>query len=560
MKLIFTFLLCFSSSFLIGQQSSIDNLEKIIIDYEEYTQSNHKSLWPEIAPNTLTKDLDLFKKIQGRLLQVNSSSWNETQHVNRDILQLILTNKIYNLEYKTHLFPLNAEGGFLTEIIYDISDQSIENKEDLARYIDKINALPAYFNQRIRHLQAGIKQNKTAPKVVVESCINMVDHFLSSKPADCFFMDPAGVNEANVASILPLVTSVVYPAYMKFKQFLQFEYLAKARSAPGVSNNDGGTAYYEHLTRYFTTMDITPKEVFEIGQKEVARIKKEMQQIIDKLAFDGDFNAFLTFLREDPQFYPKTPEELLHKAAFITTDMQGKLLQYFNTLTTIPLTVTPVPSALGPNYTAGRYSGGSRELRKPGHYWVNTYKLESRPLYALPALTLHEGVPGHHLQIMLAAEIPDVPNFRRQTYISAYGEGWGLYAEFLGKEAGIYKTDYEEFGRLTYEMWRACRLVVDPGIHSMGWTRDEAVEFMASNTALSIHEVNTEIDRYIGWPGQALSYKMGEIKIRALREKAEKDLGKAFDIRSFHDKVLENGSVPLFTLERMIDQWVIDSL
>ncbi|MEM1121496.1 MAG: DUF885 domain-containing protein, partial [Bacteroidota bacterium] len=223
----------------------------------------------------------------------------------------------------------------------------------------------------------------------------------------------------------------------------------------------------------------------------------------------------------------------------------------------MPLTVTPVPAALAPNYTGGRYSQGSVENQKAGQYWVNTYKLESRPLYVLPALTLHEGVPGHHLQIMLAAEMENIPAFRQQTYLSAFGEGWGLYSEYLGKEAGMYHTPYEDFGRLTYEMWRACRLVVDPGMHYMDWTRKQAIQFMSENTALSLHEVNTEIDRYIGWPGQAVSYKIGELKIRELRKLAEQELGDSFEITDFHDTLLKNGSVPLSTLERIIQQYII---
>jgi len=262
-------------------------------------------------------------------------------------------------------------------------------------------------------------------------------------------------------------------------------------------------------------------------------------------------------LRTDPQFYAKDGESLLKEAAWITKRMEGQLPKFFGKLPRMPLTVTPVPAAIAENYTAGRYSGGSYENQKPGQYWVNTTKLESRPLYVLPALSLHEGVPGHHTQIMLAKELDNVPNFRKSTYLSAYGEGWGLYAEYLGKEAGMYTTPYEKFGALVYEMWRACRLVVDPGMHYFGWTRQEAFDFMANNTALSIHEVNTEINRYIGWPGQAVSYKMGEIKIKELRAEAEKVLGDKFDIRAFHDVLLMNGSVPMMTLERIVEEWIM---
>ena len=288
------------------------------------------------------------------------------------------------------------------------------------------------------------------------------------------------------------------------------------------------------------------------------RIRAEMEKIIEDLAFEGGYAEFLEFLRTDEQFYAKTGDELLAKAAWYSKKAEEILPRYFGKLPRLPFTVNPVPAAIAPKYTGGRYSPGSMEDQRAGQYWVNTYNLPSRPLYVLPSLTLHEAVPGHHLQGALAQEIEGVPKFRTQTYLSAFGEGWALYTEYLGKEAGIYKTPYEDFGRLTYEMWRACRLVVDPGMHYFGWTRQQALDFMASNTALSIHEVTTEIDRYIGWPAQAVSYKIGELKIRELRKRAEKKLGDQFDIRAFHDLVLANGSIPLSSLERIVDNYIAD--
>ena len=379
---------------------------------------------------------------------------------------------------------------------------------------------------------------------------------MNTPKADLFFLNGVRGQEERVTEIAAIVGQQILPAYQKFNQFLKEDYLPNAPQKVGIAGITDGKNFYEQRVKFFTTFDISPEEVFAIGQQEVKRIRAEMQAIIDELEFEGSFADFLVFLRTDPQFYPKTPKALLQQAAWITTEMQGKLPQYFSKLPRMPLTVTPVPAALAPNYTGGRYSPGSYENNRAGQYWVNTYKLESRPYYVLPALSLHEGVPGHHLQNMLAAEMNNMPEFRQRTYLSAFGEGWGLYSEFLGKEAGMYKTPYEDFGRLTYEMWRACRLVVDPGMHYMDWTREQAVDFMASNTALSLHEVNTEIDRYIGWPGQAVSYKIGELKIRELRKLAETELGENFDIRTFHDTVLANGSVPLSTLEQIIKQFI----
>ena len=301
---------------------------------------------------------------------------------------------------------------------------------------------------------------------------------------------------------------------------------------------------------------MTADEIFKTGEKEVARIRAQMEAVIKEVNFEGDFAEFLHFLRTDSQFYAKSPRGLLMEASFIAKKADGRLPRVFNKMPRLPYGVAPVPDAIAPKYTGGRYSPGSAADHRAGFYWVNTYKLESRPLYVLPALTLHEAVPGHHLQIALAEELENVPDFRKNTYLSCYGEGWALYCEWLGQELGMYDTPYEEFGRLTYEMWRACRLVVDVGIHSKGWTRDEAANFMASNTALSLHEVNTEIDRYIGWPGQALSYKIGELKIRELRKRAEEKLGDKFDIRAFHDVILSCGSVPLFILEDLVNEYI----
>ena len=405
-------------------------------------------------------------------------------------------------------------------------------------------------------MQLGQQKGKSSPKIVVNNCIKLIDGILETPVENLFFLNPVRGNKEKTVQITNIIKEKVLPAYQDFKSFLANDYLVKAPQKVGIAQIKDGKAFYEQRVRFFTTFDISPQAVFDIGQSEVKRIRIEMEQIISDLGFEGSFADFLAFLRTDSQFYPKSPEELLQRAAWITTEMQGKLPNYFSKIPRMPLTVKPVPAALAPNYTGGRYSPGSYENKKAGQYWVNTYKLASRPYYVLPALSLHEGVPGHHLQIMLAAEIENLSNFRQSTYLSAFGEGWGLYSEYLGKEAGMYRNPYEDFGRLTYEMWRACRLVVDPGMHYLGWTRTEAIDFMTNNTALSIHEVNTEIDRYIGWPGQAVSYKIGELKIRELRKKAETQLGEAFDIRAFHDKILENGSVTLATLEEIINDFI----
>jgi uncharacterized protein (DUF885 family) len=348
----------------------------------------------------------------------------------------------------------------------------------------------------------------------------------------------------------------VVAGYAKLLDFTLDEYVPGARSTLGASELPGGEAYYAQRIRHFTTLDLAPEEIHEIGEREVARIRAEMEQIVREVGFEGGFAAFLDFLRTDPRFYAGTAEELLMRASTIAKRMDAQLPSLFKTLPRLPYGVAPVPDHLAPKYTGGRYVPAPQGGTQPGYYWVNTYALASRPLYVLEALTLHEAVPGHHLQISLANELEDLPSFRRHLYLSAFGEGWGLYSEWLGLEAGFYTDPYSDFGRLTYEMWRACRLVVDTGLHALGWTRDQAMDFLASNTALSLHEVETETDRYISWPAQALAYKLGELEIKELRREAEAALGERFDIREFHDAVLGSGSVPLPVLERIVRRWI----
>jgi uncharacterized protein (DUF885 family) len=344
--------------------------------------------------------------------------------------------------------------------------------------------------------------------------------------------------------------------YREFLEFFEKEYQPGARTSLGATEFPQGRAYYQQKIREFTTLDLTPDQIHQIGLREVERISGEMRAVIRDTGFKGDFAAFLQFLRTDPRFYAKTPEQLLERASRIAKRMDGKLPSLFRTLPRLPYTVDPVPADIAPKYTTGRYVSAPQGSKQPGIYWVNTYKLEVRPFYNLEALTLHEAVPGHHLQIALSRELGSLPNFRRYSYISAFGEGWGLYSEWLGLEAGFYTDPYDNFGRLTYEMWRACRLVVDTGLHAKGWTRQQAIDYMATRTALPLHEVTTEVDRYISWPGQALAYKLGELKIKELRKRAESALGARFDVRDFHDVVLGSGAVPLNVLEANVDAWV----
>ena len=495
-------------------------------------------------------------------LPVNALS--EQDRINYEMLRFVLEDRVAEIENEAYLVPLNAEGGWYTDFIL-AATRVRKNPESLERYHKRLDAFYDYALQQIALMQRGLQKGQAAPQAILKGRENVVDRCLVTRPEESPFYKPfldlppsipSEKQDSLRMAAKEVIATRVTPAYLAFAKFWKEQYIPGAAKSIAISDQPGGRKYYEQRIHYFTTLDMSPEQVYETGQKEVARIRKEMEAIIEEVGFEGSFREFLDFLRNDPQFYCTTPEQLLKEASFIAKKIDGKLPAYFGKLPRNSYGVSPVPELLAPTYTGGRYSPGSLANGRAGQYWVNTYNLPARPLYVLPSLTLHEAVPGHHLQISLAQEMEGVPQFRRRTYLSAFGEGWALYGEWLGEEMGIYTTPYERFGKLTYEMWRACRLVVDPGMHAMGWTRQQAIDFMANNTALSLHECTTEIDRYIGWPGQAVSYKIGELKIRELRQLAEKELGDLFDIRDFHDLVLENGSVPLSTLERVVKQWI----
>ncbi len=411
------------------------------------------------------------------------------------------------------------------------------------------------MDQTISLLREGLRRGIKHSRVVMQRVPRQVESQIVEDAEQSRFYRPFGTMPALSdtegqrlrKAVRDTIAGCVVPSYRKLLAFVNEEYLPACYEEVGVWQMPDGENIYRHFVRKYTTTGMTPDEVFETGLQEVARIRAEMEQVKDKSGFTGSMAEFFEFLRTDPRFYAKTPQELLNHAAWISKRVDGQLGKIIGTLPRGRFTIVPVPPAIAPFWTAGR--GGA------GTYWVNTYDLPSRPLYNLPALTLHESAPGHALQGSLVQEQGEVPGFRKE-YISAYGEGWGLYSEWLGKEMGIYETPYDDFGRLTYAMWRAARLVIDTGVHHKGWTREQALAYLRDNTALSEHEVTTEVDRYISWPGQALSYKLGEITIMRLRREAEAELGAKFDVRAFHDAILSQGSVPLPVLEAQIRAWV----
>ena len=519
----------------------------------------------DVSLEAIERRVDRRRDVLRRFEEIDTSGLSAADRINARMFERQLRSSVRGFEFGGYEMPLNADSGFHMGFARMYRPMPFQTADHYDDYIARMRAIPAYFEQQQGHMRAGIERGFTLPRVTLEGYEDTISAHIVDDPQDSAFWAPfedvpASVEEMDRERILTdaeaAITEAVVPAYQGFYDFFVGEYLPGARETVGASDLPDGQAYYAEQVRWFTTLDVTPQEVHEIGLSEVARIRAEMADVIREIGFEGSYAEFLDFLRTDPRFYPKTAQELLERAAWIAKTMDGKLPSLFATLPRVPYTVEPVPDHMAPKYTAGRYVSAPYNSTQPGIYWVNTYNLPSRPLYALAALTLHEAVPGHHLQNALAAEIDAGPEFRRHDYLSAFGEGWGLYAEYLGLEAGIYEDPYSNFGRLTYEIWRACRLVVDTGVHAFGWTRQQMLDYLAENTALSLHEVTTETDRYISWPGQALAYKMGELKIRELRGRAEEALGSDFDVRHFHDAVLENGSVPLDILEELINAWI----
>ncbi|GGG55322.1 DUF885 domain-containing protein [Bizionia arctica] len=568
-KLLTLFFLC---SFIACKKEVPENnssevlLEDIIKTYEterEYDFERNESVENTIA--YYQKEADFAEELQQELSKVNEETLSESETISLELLQFVLQDKIDTNTFKTYLNTITSESAFHLNLS-NMANITFADYEDVKEYLVQLNDLPKTVDYNLALLKESVKEGMSQPKAVFGDYSftynkHLVDDYTKSDFYLPFNTLPESLTKQQKDSVLTVVKlsieNNVVAQYQKIKDFFEIEYFPNSRKKLGITSTPNGEAFYQNRINYFTTSNqYTAEDIHQIGLKEVARIKGKMQVIIDELEFEGSFEDFLAFLRTDPQFYAKTPKELMMFARDISKRIDGELPKYFKTLPRKPYGVVPVPAAIAPKYTGGRYSGSDND-KTAGFYWVNTYDLPSRTLYTIPALTAHEAVPGHHLQISLNNELGDsIPEFRRNLYLSAYGEGWGLYSEYLADEMGIYTTPYEKFGQLTYEMWRACRLVVDTGVHAMGWTRQEVLDYLASNTALSIHEVTTETDRYISWPAQAISYKIGEIKIRELRERAETELQDKFDIREFHEVILGEGTVTLSIMEQRVNSYI----
>ncbi len=567
LRLLLVFLLISINSFSQNEKSNSSQiLEVVISSYQDHKGYDKK----EYPLGLFTRDYykaeaEFARTKLEELSKINFDTLNENEKISFELLKFVLQDQIDFYEFERFLNPLLSDSGFHSSLNYMVRPLSNYNKTK--EYLNKLNALPDFVNQHFVNLREGLEKGVSQPRVIFEGYESTYNDHITDNFEDNFFYSPfknlpESLTESQKDSVLVAaklaIDNNVVPQFKRIKFFFETEYLPNTRTTLGVSDTPNGDAYYQNRINFYTTStQYSADDIHQIGLNEVSRIKAKMQQIIKDLNFIGSFADFLQFLRTDEQFYAKSPKELLMIARDMAKRADAQLPRFFKTLPRKPYGVAPVPDAIAPKYTTGRYIGTSKNSSEPGYYWVNTYNLQSRTLYTLPSLTVHEAVPGHHLQSSLNNELGDsIPKFRRNLYLSAYGEGWGLYCEFLADEMGMYTTPYEYFGQLTYEMWRACRLVVDTGIHAKGWTREQVVDYMASNTALSLHEVNTETDRYISWPGQALSYKIGELKIRELRKKAKTELGSKFDIREFHEVILEQGTVTLSILEARINNYI----
>ena len=563
-------------------QSDRRQLEELLADYWSYTLqesptlatragvNDFNHLLPQVSPVDQARKLRSEEAFQERLNSIDRDSLNRDNQVNYDLLDWELGRSIDGMRLNTSRIPFNTFSSFFSGALRASFGINMNTEEDYRDYIARIEEFPRYFNENIENMRQGIRDGFVLPKIIIGGVLPTVQAQVYDNPDDSSLADPIlDINERLPEAVRTqiindtrsAIRTYAIPSFRQLVTFLEEEYYPAAMEGIAATDLENGEEYYSHQIRVYTTRtDLTADDIHEIGLSEVTRIRSEMDALIEESGFEGSFGEFTEFLRTDPQFYAETAEELLQAASFVAKKIDYRMPEFFGRLPRTPYGVVPVPDEIAPNFTTAAYNyavvGGTRG----GAYWVNTYALDQRPLYELPALTAHEAVPGHHQQNAIASEIEGVPEFRKVLGYSAFGEGWGLYSEKLAIDMDIYENEYEHFGRLSYEMWRACRLVIDTGIHAKGWSRQQALDYLGDNTSLSQANIRAEVDRYISWPGQALAYKLGEMKILELRARAETELDGRFDIREFHDVVLGQGALPLDLLERVVNQYIEEAL
>lgn len=505
------------------------------------------------------------REMLDRIRKINPTALASQDRISYDLFLRDKTLAVEGQRFPSELAPINQMQGLQIEFPQLMGAMPLATLKDYENYLARLAAFPRYIDQTIALMKRGVDVKWTPPALPLRSVSAQIEGQISADPSrsplfKAFEKIPSDINETLRAQLRESarkeIASSITPALEKLLAFIKDEYLPACRSDIAAASLPGGEAWYQYSIRVQTTTNLSAREIHETGKREVARIRREMEAVIRTVDFKGSFQEFLAHLRTDPRFYYTRPEDLVAGYRDICKRADAELPRFFAELPRNSYGVREIPLYEAPAQTTAYYQQGAADGSRPGWYWVNTYKLETRPRYEMEALSLHESVPGHHLQISRAQELKGLPDFRRNAGYTAYVEGWALYTESLGGDMGFYSDPYSKFGQLTYEMWRACRLVVDTGMHAFGWSRQQAIDFMKENTAKTENDIIVEIDRYIVWPGQALGYKLGELKIKELRARAKQGLGERFDIRKFHNAVLDDGPLPLDVLEKRIDEWI----
>jgi len=522
--------------------------------------------WPDLSEETLRIRQKKTRDVLREIKKIDSQKLSEENKLNHRLFLYNYERSVRGQQFDSHLLVFGQRGGIQLE--HETAESlGFMTRQDYLDWIARLEKLPNYIEQHITLARLGVERNVTAPRILMERVARQIQLQLVDEPTDSPFFnvfeemsetidDRSEITE----KAIQVISEAVIPSYQKFSDFFVNEYLPASRTSIGVADLPNGNAWYENLARYHTSTELTPEEIHQIGLSEVKRIRSEMNKIIERVGWEGTFDEFLNFLRTDPQFYYETSEELLQAYLATSKELDPKIVPLFKVLPRMPYGIRPIPEESAPDTTTAYYMRPSADGSRAGYYYVNLYKPEVRPKYEIEVLSVHEAVPGHHLQIALAMEIENIPNFRKYSGYTAYVEGWGLYSESLGYDMGLYQDPYSEFGALTYDMWRAIRLVVDTGMHYKGWSREQAIDFFKENAAKTEQDIVNEVDRYLIMPGQALAYKIGQLKIMELKQKSKESLGEKFDIKEFHHVILGEGALPLDVLEEKVNDYINQNL